>query len=545
MKKMIIIALALCGAYTTFGQSTAARIYDIFQAKCVSCHGNTAPAAQLDLEGSGATLLDKQVSVYENLLSQTPTNPQAAAAGQSYIYPGRTDMSLLFHQINDGMDDYVTQQDVSDTHPELMAGQALTVQEKELIRQWIVFGAPYEGAVVEEALIDRFYNDAGLKSFPEGAPAAPAASAGFQIKLGPFFLAPGDEKEYFQKYELNLPDDVEVTRMDVRIGTFSHHMIVYNYDSASDASNVEPGLRLEQEHDAIGFVATVAESQDIVLPNKTAFFWKGDDVLELNPHYINYSTELPYQAEVYINVYTSPKGTAVQEMRSTLVPNFNLFIPNDGDEHTFTRPITFGSELFVWQLGGHTHRYGQDYKIWKQNENGGKGELIYDAQCPNGIPDCDVPYFDYQHIPNRIFESLFPVDFRQGIIHEATYLNDGPEAVAWGPTSQDEMMLFAMMFVLDTTGLSIPTSTTIIPEEAAVITAAPNPFHSATVLQLPDNFGRSTFQLFDALGRELRRVDNIRTQQLLVQKEQLTKGVYWYRIEDETGKIGTGKLIVE
>ncbi|MFK7933386.1 MAG: T9SS type A sorting domain-containing protein [Saprospiraceae bacterium] len=547
MKNTTLTIVALCGYFLSFSQSTAVQVYDIFQAKCVSCHGNANPAAQLDLEGNGATLQDQQISVYQGLLNQIPTDPEAAATGHAYIYPGRTDMSLLFHQMNDGLDDYVERYNVSATHPQLTENQQLTIEEKELIRQWIVFGAPANGEVADMTLIDQFYNEAGLKSFPDGAPEPPSTAEGFQIKLGPFFMEPGGEEEYYQKYELDLPDDVEVTRMDVKIGTFSHHMIVYNYDTPQAANNVRAGLRDEQEHDAIGFVATVAESQDIVLPAKTAFFWQKNDVLELNPHYINYSAELPYQAEVYINVYTSPKGTAKQEMRSTLVPNFNIFIPNDGDERTFTRPVIFNAELFVWQLGGHTHRYGTDYKIWKRNSNGSKGDMIYDGECPNGVPDCNVPFFDYQHIPNRVFDELLPIDFNKGVIHAATYLNDGPETVSWGPTSEDEMMLFAMMFVTDTTGLggNIATPTAKVTDVSQQIEVAPNPFRTATTLTLPTDFGLATFRLFDALGREVRRTTDINQPQVIIEKGELVSGIYWYQVENERGEIGTGKLIVE
>lgn len=547
MKKITILFLAFCWSNLAFNQSTATRVYEVLQSKCASCHNHANPAAQLDLEGGGATLSDRQISVYQGLINNTPTDANAAAAGHAYIYPGRTDLSLLFHQINNGLDDYVARYDVSSPHPQLNDNQTLSIEEKELIRQWIVYGAPTEGIVADETVIDHFYNEAGMKSFPEGAPAAPSAEEGFQIKLGPFYLEPGGEEEYFQKYELDLPDDIEVSRMDVRIGTFSHHMIVYNYDRPQDAQSVKPGLRDQQEHDAIGFVATVAESQDIVLPAKTAFFWKKDDVLELNPHYINYSVEQPYQAEVYINVYTSPKGTAAQEMRSTLVPNFAIFIPNDGNEVTFSRPVTFNAELFVWQLGGHTHRYGQDYKIWKRNTNGTKGEMIYDGECPNGIPACNVPYFDYQHIPNRIFDELLPINFSKGVIHEATYVNDGPNSVSWGPTSEDEMMLFAMMFVADTTGLggNVATTTHDYTDISNELIVAPNPFGETTKVTLPSDFGIAHFRLFDALGREVQQISNISSSEFIIKKGELSKGIYMYQIDNNQGKIGTGKLIIE
>ena len=82
-------------------------------------------------------------------------------------------------------------------------------------------------------------------------------------------------------------------------------------------------------------------------------------------------------------------------------------------------------------------------------------ELIYDASCPNGIPGCASPFFDYQHIPMRYFEPLYTVQTGAsgGFFHEASWLNDGPSPVWFGATSDDEMMVLVMMYLTDTTGL--------------------------------------------------------------------------------------------
>ncbi|MCB0683650.1 MAG: hypothetical protein KDC32_22530, partial [Saprospiraceae bacterium] len=58
-------------------------------------------------------------------------------------------------------------------------------------------------------------------------------------------------------------------------------------------------------------------------------------------------------------------------------------------------------EVFLWGLMGHTHKYGKGYKVYRRT-GGQQGELLYDASCPQGIPGCVSPYFDYQHIPMRL-----------------------------------------------------------------------------------------------------------------------------------------------
>ena len=61
----------------------------------------------------------------------------------------------------------------------------LTDIEKELIRQWILLGAPWQNNdanlatdYVDQipALVNEYYNGNGLASFPNGAPAAPDPS---------------------------------------------------------------------------------------------------------------------------------------------------------------------------------------------------------------------------------------------------------------------------------------------------------------------------------------------------------------------------------
>ncbi|MBK6620171.1 MAG: hypothetical protein IPG32_04595 [Saprospirales bacterium] len=150
--------------------------------------------------------------------------------------------------------------------------------EKELIRQWVLFGAPANGAVVEEQLLVDFYNGQGQKSFPN-PPAAPSPGEGFQLKMGPFYLAPSgqpnDELEFFLKHELQLPNDVEVNRMDIKMSGYSHHFILYNFTSTGAANNVPHGLRTRSPPQDIGLFAAVQEATDLDLPGGNGLYLGG------------------------------------------------------------------------------------------------------------------------------------------------------------------------------------------------------------------------------------------------------------------------------
>lgn len=526
-------------------QSTMTSVYNILQEKCVACHSNANPQSGLDLEGSGSTSGIRAIQVRNNLINVSPANSHANAQGYKYVVPGRADQSYLFRKINQGLEPTLSMHaDEEGIMPPATSDQ-LTNKEKEMIRQWILYGAPSNGKVVEESLLDDYYSGNGQESFPDGPPEAPAAEDGFQIKMGPFFLEPGDEKEYFTKYKLDLPEDMEISRIEIHMSEYSHHFIIYDFNPGGDAG-IPNGFRLDPDHSDIGLVAAVQEPTDLKLPQGTAFKWENDLVLDLNSHYINYSAFNPYMAENYINVYTQPAGTAAQEMHTELIVNGNIPIPNNGNEITHTQHVTTNiGEVFVWGIMGHTHKYGTGYKVYKRQVGGVQGELIYDAACPQGIPGCISPFFDYRHIPIRYIEPLMPLtfNFQNGIIHEANWVNDGPTSVNFGPTSDDEMMVLVLMFTEDTVGVSTDIREVYNPLDA--INIYPNPMKDMATVDLPVGVEEVRFELFDARGKRVHLKQNIRTTSFTFSRKNLPSGMYFYRIEDEYGRFKAGKISLD
>lgn len=423
----------------------------------------------------------------------------------------------------------------------------LTSTEKELIRQWVLYGAKYYGTVVEESLLEDYYTNGGMESFPNGRPAAPDPSEGFQIKMGPFFLAPGSEGEveYYQKYELDNDLPLEITRVDNFMdGNSSHHFIMYDYNSTSSAANQQAGLRLNPDHTNVGLVEAVQDPTNLILPEGSAFFWGANKVLDLNSHYINYHS-VPYKSEVYANIYYQESGIAAQEMRAELIPKTNICIPNNGDMYTQQQIINYPlGDIYVWAISGHTHQLGTGYKIWKRQGNQ-TGELIYDAACYNGLPGCVSPYYDYRHIPFRYFDNLLPLNmsFFNGIVHEATWGNDTDEVVCWGDTSEDEMMVMILMFLTDIDGVVTDVEN---PEaEIDILNAYPNPMTESAIIQLPEDAGTVDLILYDVLGNQIRAIRDIRENQITIERGNLPTGMYVYHLENEAGKLFSGKILVQ
>ncbi|GJM35599.1 MAG: hypothetical protein DHS20C18_46000 [Saprospiraceae bacterium] len=517
------------------------RVYQIFQEKCVSCHSNANPAAGLDLEGTGSTETERLLSVHAGLNNVTPSDETAVSNGYKRVYPGRIDQSYLFHKISNGLEATIEN---PGPHPE--DNEELTDVEKEMIRQWILYGAKSNGSqVVDESLLLDFYNGNAMRSYPDGPPPAPAAGEGFQIKMGPFYIEPGSEIEYFQKYQLDLLANVDVNRVEVKIAPFSHHFILYNFN-AGGSNSIPDGLRLNADHSNISLVAAVQEETDLRLPEGTAFIWENNMVLDLNTHYINYSATNVYQAEAYVNVYTQPAGTAAQEMFTQLLPNPNIYIPNNGNPITATQHINLNfGEVFIWGLMGHTHKYGTGYKVFKRLPGGVAGELIYDASCPQGVPGCISPYYDYQHIPMRYFEPLRPttINYQNGLIHEASWVNDGPESVAWGPTSADEMMVMVIMYTEDTTG--IVSGINDLPHPINQVQVFPNPVHNKGTISVPIGINQISFRLFDATGKQVHYLPDVTAAGFSFERGNLPSGMYFFQVQDSEGRIKSGKILFE
>ena len=135
-----------------FAQSTWEKVYNIFQGSCTFsvCHDNTPALGIPDLQGTGPTLADSMQAVYNNIFNQIPSNVSAQSKGYKLIYPGDYYLSFLFRKINSGF--------VPDISLDAMEGcpmpktglcTELPIADSsiELIRQWIIFGAPDTGIV--------------------------------------------------------------------------------------------------------------------------------------------------------------------------------------------------------------------------------------------------------------------------------------------------------------------------------------------------------------------------------------------------------------
>ncbi|MEX0810873.1 MAG: T9SS type A sorting domain-containing protein [Chitinophagales bacterium] len=466
----LLLLTVFSSNYEASAQGTWDNIYTILQTNCStsSCHGTGSPHGDFFVDNSKSVL-------YDSLINAKIFNNHARdSVNNKLIYPGDPARSFLLRKIAHCMDgDLLLHPDENAPMPENRP--ALPDSTVEMIRQWILYGAEESGKIHNEELISEYYanpKDHVKRLYPL---APPRECEGFQIHLGPIFLKPNEEVEYFVPYDLGVDDDLEVTKLEVKMNTESHHFILYSLDSAN-AQNKPKGLR-ELGADAFGgsFVNAWQNDAEYELPNGTAFFWKKDKVLDLNYHIYNYNSDKILPAEVYLNVYTQPKGTAEKEMKSTLItidPITSLYIPpsdpNDPPEKvtaTFTEEVIRNSldTVSLFMLSTHTHSWGAGYDIFRRDPAAPqkKGQMLYDGNF-DYIKQESVQKYNWEHPPIRFFEPLMPIDMNLGLVHEARYTslnahNKEPQGyiptlgnvpwTSWSFETTGEMMLIYMQYV--------------------------------------------------------------------------------------------------
>jgi len=510
-------------------QSTWDDAYTILKTNCgtANCHvGVENPAGKLYFD------LEKEF-VHLQILNQPPQNETAKANNNRLIYEGDPYRSYIFRKLNNGFtaDAPLMEGEQDDFH-----NIEISDVDKEMVRQWILYGAPIEGTVVDKTVIEEYYSGNGIPSVAE-KPALP--TNGFQIHVGPYFLPPGAEQEYFYKYPLdNIFDKYEVTAFETFMGQSSHHFIIMKFWNSFVAAT-KAGLRIWDRHDHATFEDVAQQNQRIELPQGSAFEWRTNTVLDLNTHYINFSSSSVMACDVYVNVETQDPGTAKQLMFTQLIPDTTLYVPNTGERieivDTFLSPIPI-PKVYLWSLTSHAHKASVDYDIY-QPVAGQQPKHIYDASCSGGVPGCSNLVYDYERPPTRYFNPFLETIPANGVIHKATYINNGPEPLTWNWTSEGEMMVFVMRYLFDTTGVKIVNNPIIDIEEfeEPKFRVWPNPAKSSVQIFAPTHFTENfTVTLTDINGKNL--INNKLTNTNVLNIEDLKSGIYLISIFSATNQ---------
>jgi hypothetical protein len=546
MKKLYLLSFLAFTLLHLTAQTTYQQVYNILQSNCTgTCHTQANPY-NLVLTGT-------EQQVYAALVGVNPVNATALANGYKLVDPGAPRNSFLFSKVNHGLDVNLSLHSGEGTNmPDSVT--VLTKTQREMIRQWILFGAKDTGSYVRQSLIDSFYNTQGGQ--PRIQPLTPpAASEGIQVYYGPIFMVPGQEFEYNNKFPIGNSGVIDVHRMTTSENPESHHFAIYDFYPGLDTI-LGPGLNrvfgIVNEaflYYNASVVAQWPKSMDVTYPTGTALVWTPNTVLDLDYHLINFNDSI-IAAEAYVNIYYQPHQSSTIAIETYPVryggDNVDaLVIPNNGVDTTFRINQFDPDSTFYWNiisLQAHTHKLGTDFNVWTRKSDGSKDSLIYKGTY-NPDYSFDLGVYIWNDPPYRQFTTPYPVYMSNGMIHEATFNNSGPDTVHFGLTTLDEMDVTFVLYYKS----EFPAAINEPVFNDNNIKMYPNPANDIEYIRLDNamDLKQTEMQFFNDLGQNVLEVKGITSHVFTANMQNLPSGCYTYRLINDGNIKGAGKIVVQ
>jgi len=391
---------------------------------CLSCHTAGHPYAV-----QSGLVLDAPVA-YGNLMNGAVKDAGANAQGIRKLVAPRDVNGSFFHR-KLLLWDPSQPQSFGSAMP--LGNTSLSAGQLEFIRQWIEAGAPEAGEVADAKLLD----DTALPVYAPFAPLmAPAEGKGLQVRIEPFEVQPHFERELFIYRALGNAAPIYVTRMETRMRSNSHHLLLYDFQATTPASVIPPLDVIRDIRNPDGtlnfanvvpmayhvfFGGSMTPTGGYAFPPGVALRLPAHAALDFNVHYVNTSSA-PIMGEAYANLYTV-EPSQVQQVASTMnLANFNLQLPAM-QRTTVTKTFPFSTPTRILVLTSHMHKLGERFQIRVAARD---GELVYDND-------------DWEHPRVVTFDSPIILRPGEGLTSIITYNNTTSHTVSFGLTSEDEM----------------------------------------------------------------------------------------------------------
>ena len=429
---------------------------NIFDKSCASSTCHAAPANSFGLN------LTYGLS-YENLVGRASNNPAAAAAGMKLVDPGNPENSFLLTKL------------MGPTAPELgtrmpFGGGTIHNGKIDAVRMWIEAGAPQTGKIPG-------IGDLGVLRDPEetfDAPAPPPPGEGYQLRLPPFKIEPGTEREIYYATQITdengdlITEDIFLNRVEIFYPAGSHHFVLYRFTEEGLANGmrekgITPGIAVNPAEDQfreldtedpqvlgnfgvdrLFVVGTQTDDTLFAFPEGVGLRLPGDTIYDLNSHYINLLGDETLIGETYVNIYTIPEEEVRYEAVEIFVSNRSINVPpgttrvakmswyvEDELERRGHDPST---ALNVFLLTSHMHRHGELFEVFQ----GSTGDLLHRSIA-------------YDDAPISLYDPVVRLDVGDTIKFQCIHDNyDTDKPLQFGLTSEDEMCIIFGYYYIPT-----------------------------------------------------------------------------------------------
>ena len=383
----------------------------VFNRNCLSgsCHTSERRAGDLVLEEGFA---------YENLIGVKPGNPAAAAADLLRVDPGHPERSFLLTKLTGpgpGQGDLMPR-----------GASGLRGVEIDALRAWVQAGAPRVGLVPDAPRLEDLSTDLAVRFTPPAPP-----ERGIQLRLGPFGVPPGREREVFSVVRPTLDRDLLVNRVEIIMPEGSHHFILYLWTGRTPPP--EPGIRDFDPRSPMGIVdifnrqfvtGSQTSATAYAFPDGVGLRIPRSAVFDLNSHFINLRGRETLMGEVYVNLHEAPPAAALQAVEPLFDSNFAINVP-PGQTTAISQTWTARQAIKVITLSSHMHRHGERFTVETLRD----GKQIYEST------DWDDP-----EVLN--FNPPLTLQAGDGLRYTCTHRNQDRDApLRFGFTSEDEMCI--------------------------------------------------------------------------------------------------------
>lgn len=564
MKNLYAFILLVSVATISNAQTPFERVYTILNTKCQNsnCHSSTAT------DGSQSLLFDgSQSAVYNAIYEVVPGNASSVAKHEKLVKAGHPYMSFLLRKIAGASFD--TDLSIDANEGALMTdtgGNQLTNKEIEFVRQWIMFSAKQTYGSNDRKpdwqVVSDFYDNPVMGFLPK--PAKPAAGTGLQFRMGPVLLpVTGEvEQEWLLQQEVNFPYLPEIDRIDGFMNQQSHHFLLFQFFDSASAAYRDFGMERVQlagtggsatSFDGNKYLTSAwQDDAEFQLPQGTALFWQQKTYLDMNYHVKNYNATAVLPCDFYFNIYFKPRSASTIEMKSNLVNNATLFLPQGTQSRDYDDETNNDAKQwkYIWALTSHAHKYATDYDIYIRDTTGTITDKVYEGfwEYTNNY---DKGFYDWEHPSTEYFPNFLPVKFGKhgsknaGLVARTTWDVQQP-FVTFGFTTNDEMQLFYYFYTSE-----LPDGVNAINDDKSkpiFFDVMPNPMNGTgkLVYQL-DKSAKVQASVVDITGKTVAELSEENetegVHEVSMNNEQLAKGMYIAKLTIN-GNVYTKKFIV-
>jgi hypothetical protein len=267
---------------------------------------------------------------------------------------------------------------------------------------------------------------------------------GFQMKVGKYTVAPGQDLEVCEYRRLPNRKPMDVSSFSLRMPAGAHHFVIWAYGgNLTDASRFPKG--------PVPSVGCTGVSPDefipqvlipIQTPNARFEFPPGialpidaHEQVWLNPHMRNGEPE-PIVPDIRFNFYRAKKGTVVHHAQGLIVGNStDIDVPAGGDQ-TITAEWTAPVDLTLIELATHQHRLGTYANIELVDTDGVTRSKIYENT-------------DWQHPHSFWPQPAIHLTQGQKMRITCTWHNTDAQPIHFGPKTTDEMCFILGFYYRD------------------------------------------------------------------------------------------------